>query len=240
MEHDFKDWFTEGPSFFKVDPEESALIIVDMQYAHAHQDYGLGARLKKKNPKVGEYYFNRIKNIVIPNVKKLLQFFRERRLNIIYLTFGPEHSSIKDLYPLGKVEDIKNYKKYGERTFYPKGHFVSNIIEEVKPERDNIIINKLSSGAFATSNIDAVLRNMDIKTLFFTGAATNMCVESTLRGAADRGYNCIIIDDACATFDQDTHDATIRIVSQIYGKSKKTREVTDDFPWKCYELQIKK
>lgn len=233
----FKDWFSESPSFFEVKPEKSALIIVDAQYAHAHPDYGLGARLKRKNPKVGEYYFNRIKTMVIPNIKKLLKFFREKDLEIIYLTFGSKHKSCKDVYPLGKVVDYKDKKIYGENTFYPKGNFINNILEEIKPDENDLVINKLSSGAFASSNIDAVLRNMNIETLFFTGCATELCVESTLREAVDRGYNGIIIEDACATFDQESHDASIRVISRVYGKSKKTEEIIKDFPWKCYELE---
>ena len=45
-----------------------------MQYEHASPDYGLGARIKKKNPEIGEYYFNRVEKVVLPSIKKHLIF----------------------------------------------------------------------------------------------------------------------------------------------------------------------
>ena len=233
----FKNWLSgnfSGEGIFKVNPYESALIIVDVQYAHAHPDYGLGAILKGENKKFNEYFFNRIKNMVIPNIKELLQFFRKNNLNIIYITFCSEHKNCKDM-----SKRIANMfeKLYGEeKPFYPKGNFINNIIEDIKPDENDIVINKLTGGAFASSNIDFVLRNMGMKTLFFTGVSTDMCVERTLREASDRDYNCIIIEDACATFDQESHDEAIRGISRGAGLSKKTQEVIKDFPWKCYEL----
>ncbi len=236
--NDFTDWFNEGPGFFRLDPQRSALLVVDMQYEHASPDYGLGARIKKKNPEIGEYYFNRVEKIVLPNIKKTLDFFRSKKLQVIYFTFGPEREDGSDLYPLGRMEDLKNIEAFGEKTFYPRGSFEFNILEEVEPVKGDLVINKVSSGGFATSNIDSVLRNMGMETLFFTGGATDLCVESTLRAAADRGYNCVIIEDACATWSQEAHDAAINVISRIYGISRKTVEIIREYPWECYKWKI--
>ena len=79
---------------------------------------------------------------------------------------------------------------------------------------------------------------MGIETLFFTGVGTNMCVESTLREAVDRNYNCIIVEDACATYDQESHNATIKIIGDVFGKARSTDRVIKEYPWKIYELKI--
>ena len=233
------NWFSDELSFFGVEPKKSALLIVDMQYMCAHPDYGAGVLLKSKNPDIAEYYFDRLEKFVIPNIKKLLIFFRSKKLDVFYLTFTPQHSSCRDLFSSGKINDLRQKMSENERLFYPKGHFNSNIIKEIELIEGELVINKLSAGAFATSNIDAVLRNMDIETLFFTGVGTNMCVESTLRGAVDRNYNCIIVDDACATYDQESHDASIKIVREVFGKSRNTNKVIEEYPWKIYELKLK-
>lgn len=162
---DFHDWFTEGPKFFEIDPASSALLVIDMQYGDAHPDYGLGKRIKLKNPGIGRYYFDRIEKIVIPNISRLLDFFREKKMQIIYTTFGPELPDGEDLYPLGRTEDILNERKWGIKTFGVKGSIERTIRKEISPSLDDLVINKTSSGAFNSSNIDAVLRNMKIWSL---------------------------------------------------------------------------
>lgn len=202
MKNDFSAWITEGPDFLEVNPQKTALIIVDMTYNNVHPDYGAGLRMKKKNPQSIKYFYDRVKDIVTPNIKKLIDFFRKKKIQIIYITFGPFLKNGKDLYDLGKVEDIKITKIYDIPNFYPPGSFERQVIPELEPDENDLVINKSSAGAFATSPIDAILRNFCIKTLIFTGVATNMCVESTFREAADRSYNCIIVDDGCATYDR--------------------------------------
>ena len=59
-----------------------------------------------------------------------------------------------------------------------------------------------------------------------TGVATNACVETTARDGADRGYKCILVEDACATFHgQAVHDMTMRNFAALFGKVMATREV---------------
>ncbi|MCL4378922.1 MAG: cysteine hydrolase [Actinobacteria bacterium] len=233
-EEDFSAFITEGPDFLEVNPKKTALVIVDMQYDNVHPDYGAGLRMKKKNPESVKYFYDRAKEIVTPNILRLIDFFRKKKIQIIYITFGPNLKKSSDLYDLGKVEDIKIKKIYDIPNFYPPGSIERQVIPELKPGENDLIINKTSAGAFATSAIDAILRNLWIKTLIFTGVATNMCVESTFREAADRSYNCVIVDDACATYDQQSHDASIKILSQIFGKSKATQEIIDEYPWNSW------
>ncbi len=66
---------------------------------------------------------------------------------------------------------------------------------------------------------------MNIENLVFTGAATNGCVETTARDAADRGYNCFLVDDGCATKNQELHDGTMRNFELLFGKVVTTQEV---------------
>ena len=69
---------------------------------------------------------------------------------------------------------------------------------------------------------------MGIQHLVITGVATNACVESTARGAADLGFWSVLVDDACATFDPAMHESTLKNFRTIFGKVKTTREVLDD------------
>ena len=68
-------------------------------------------------------------------------------------------------------------------------------------------MNKNPASPFNSTGIDHYLRNMALETLVIVGLATGACVMSTTRGAADRGYNCILVEDACATIDPVSHES---------------------------------
>ena len=81
------------------------------------------------------------------------------------------------------------------------------------------------ASAFNASDIDRVLRNLEVRTLIAAGVGTDVCVESTARDAVDRGFNCIIVQDACATLDECSHDAALLAFAKWFGKVATTREV---------------
>ncbi|MCL1896010.1 MAG: cysteine hydrolase [Clostridiales bacterium] len=229
----FQSWFTDGPYLTRVKPESSALLIVDMTYICCDREYGVGAILKAKGAEAaGEYFYDRIDSLLIPNQNKLAAFFREKGIPVIYLTFSSARKDARDLYPLGLIADMES-KRHETDLFSAKnaGIDIMGIVGGLDVLEGDMAINKLSSGAFYTSNLDATLRNMGIKTLFFAGVCTNMCVESTAREAVDRGYNAIIIEDACATYKKEWQEATCEIFEMIFGAVLTADEVMSEYPW---------
>ncbi|MBI4322333.1 MAG: cysteine hydrolase [Chloroflexi bacterium] len=187
---------------FTLDPFHTALVIIDMQYVCASRSMGIGPIMKEKvSEEQWEYRFGRIENVIVPNISRLLEFFRENGLRVIYVTLGSEMPDCSDIFPHNRqfVLAIKNIK----------GHREHEILDEIKPLPGECVVNKLTSGAFNSSNIDIILRAMDIKHLLFTGVVTNSCVEATARDAADRGYRCIIVDDCCGAAEEALHNATL-------------------------------
>lgn len=230
----FDKWFTHRPYFTEIVPEKTALVIVDMTYISAHEDYGVGEILKYKNAsETGRYFYDRVENTLIPNQKKLADFFRKNNMPVIYLTFSPIRKDGKDLYPLGQITQREN-EKIGIGFFDAENEKILGIREELEVKEEDMVINKLSNGAFYTSSFDAALRNMGITTLFFAGVCTNMCVESTAREAVDRGYNVILIDDATATYKEEWQRATCEIFEMIFGTCVNTEDVIADYPWTQY------
>jgi nicotinamidase-related amidase len=65
---------------------------------------------------------------------------------------------------------------------------------------------------------------MGIKSLVITGVSTNACVETTARDAADRGYACVIVDEATADYDEQAHDATLRAFHFNLGRVARTSQ----------------
>jgi nicotinamidase-related amidase len=84
--------------------------------------------------------------------------------------------------------------------------------EEVGPLVGEPVLVKNTASGFNSSNLGQVLRNWGVETLVFTGVATNFCVECTLRDASDLGFDCILIEDACAAVNASTHELGVESV----------------------------
>ena len=206
---------------FEIDPKTAALMIIDMQYVDAHPEYGLGTVLRKEYPEVASYYFNRLSESVIPNLISIIKFFRQNRLRIVYVTVG-------SILPDGSDETLlRRQRKESVRKAlsFSQGTFEHTILEEIKPQAGELVINKTSVGAFNSTAIDQILRNMGVESLIITGVVTNACVETTARDAADRGYKCVLVDDALAAHSQEFHDSTLRNFSVIFGQVRTSKEI---------------
>ena len=107
---------------------------------------------------------------------------------------------------------------------YP-GTWNHQVVDELTPEPGELVIDKNSSGPFNSSGIDRYLQAAGLQNLVFWGAATSRCVDNTARGAADRGYNVILVDDACVDPVQRNHCTTVRTFGDAFGAVKPTDEV---------------
>jgi len=196
--------------------ERSALIVVDMQYATGHRDGALGRRLRGEGSNVAGYRFDRIKNLVVPNIKRLLERFRGAGGAVLYLTIGAARADCADAPPHMKkmFQSLDNFEGSREH----------EIIDELKPQAGESVLNKTTIGAFASTGIDHLLRSMGKDQLYVGGVSTNMCVDTTAREAADRGYGVTLIEDACGTTHEDLHNATLTNFQRLFGRVISTAE----------------
>jgi nicotinamidase-related amidase len=217
------------PDFdFDLDPATTALLIVDMQRFCADLDYGVGEHIGGRATEAGRYYFDRLADTVIPNNQALLALFRAHNMPVVFLTIGPESLECAESTPLMAWKWGERRKLSPRGSTFIKGTDAHDIIDELRPLADEIVLNKTTGGAFNSTALHQILRNMGIQHVVITGVATNACVESTARGAADLGFWSILVDDACATFDPAMHESTLQNFRTIFGKVKTTREVLDD------------
>ncbi len=94
------------------------------------------------------------------------------------------------------------------------------ILPELAPAPGETIFDKPSYGAFATTEIDSVLRGWGIKNLVLAGVTTDCCVTSCLREALDRGYDCLVLADCVGAGDPRHHEAALSLIrkqSGVYG-----------------------
>lgn len=202
---------------FSIDPTKLALLVTDMQYYDAHPDYGVMKNYMATSPEAAQYYSSRIKTIV-PNCAKLLAFFRKNNLRIFYASFGASLLDGSDLHPLRQMR-LKEVPAFTTEDFEFK------ILEDLKPQRGELIIHKATRSAFTGTSLDQRMRMTGIDTIVLVGAATDICVASTARGAWDLGYKVVLIDDATATFNEEDQIYTMRNWAAFFGMVKETNEL---------------
>jgi len=98
-----------------------------------------------------------------------------------------------------------------------RGEYGHDFVDELRPLPDEIVIDKPGYSAFEHTALQQVLSTQGIDTLIVTGITTEVCVSSTLRSAADRGYRCITLRDACASGDLVLHEAALAMIAVEAG-----------------------
>ncbi|MEM7742686.1 MAG: isochorismatase family cysteine hydrolase [Pseudomonadota bacterium] len=104
------------------------------------------------------------------------------------------------------------------------------IVPQLAPKPGDIVVDKTANGAFTGTDFDTVLRAAGIRALAFTGVTIDVCVHTTLREANDRGYQSVLISDACGAVDPDLHRWALRSVTiegGVFGSVTKTTQFED-------------
>jgi len=189
-----------------------------MQYASACRTTGFGKWLDNHGRAAeGEYRFSRIEQLVVPNTRKLLAAFRANDLFRVFVRLGSQIAGCRDLIPHIRALENDFGNVQGAREF--------EFLDELTPQPGELVVTKLSASAFSSSNIDALLRNLGASALVFAGVSTSQCVDLTARDAADRGYRCVIVEDAVAEDAPEFHDATLEQFQRLFGAVMTTDEV---------------
>ena len=208
----------KGLPEFKLSPEDTAFVIIDMQYLDAHRDYGIGAEAQLAGTaEEYDYFFTRIEDLLIPNIQEIQKVCRERGIEVIFVKIASLVNDCRDI--------SEEHKRM--RIFAPANSKEAEILEEIKPWDNEVVITKGCSGAFNGSNLDQILANLGLKNLIFCGVATNYCVETTVRDAGDRDYNAILISDASATFSPEQDEWACKVMDNVYAKVKTTDEILE-------------
>ena len=208
-----------------IDPQKTALLVIDMQRYFVSPYYPLMQTFEKLEPGVTGPYCERVSATVIPNIKRLQNCFRTRHLPIIYTAIGTCTSDGRDLNQMWKDLDQLSLNVLGKRMFPRVGDPSWEIDDSIKPFANELVVNKTSSGTLNSTMLDQTLRNMGVESLVVSGVTTDVCVETTARDAADRGFQVIIVEDACTAFSETLHRSALQAFSLAFGRVRKTEDV---------------
>ncbi|MDL2408569.1 isochorismatase family cysteine hydrolase [Rhizobium calliandrae] len=192
------------PFAFPLKRDAVALIVIDMQRDFAEPG-GFGASLGNDVSRIAK---------IVPDVKRLLAGFRDAGLPVIH-TMECHKPDLSDLPP-AKRDRGNPLLRIGD--VGPMGRILiagepgTAILPELAPIDGEIIIEKPGKGAFYATDLGNILTSKGIKQLVFAGVTTEVCVQTTMREANDRGYYCLLAEEATESYFPEFKAAAIAMI----------------------------
>ncbi len=197
------------PYEFTFDPRTSALLIIDMQRDFV--DPG----------GFGEALGNDVSLLLkaVPPTRRVLLAARRNGMLVIHTREG-HRPDLSDLQPSKKLRGrfatgIGDKGPMGR--ILVRGEYGHDIVDELKPIAGEPVIDKSGKGAFYATDLDAVLTHRGIGQLIVCGVTTEVCVNTTVREANDRGYECLVLADCVASYFPEFQEMGLRMIKAQGG-----------------------
>jgi ureidoacrylate peracid hydrolase len=183
-------------------PGKTALLAIDMQKGFLDPDAAIKVTINQES---------------ISNVKSLMKKCREISIPIVYIQFiySPQIPNL-----VGKF-----WPQHEKDQCCVLGHASCDIIDELKPEKSDTIIQKHGYDAFYGSSLDYKLRASEITHLIITGVTTDVCVFATVCGGFHLEYKMTIAEDGVAATSLQRHQASLEILRRNFGRVIPIREI---------------
>lgn len=182
-----------------VEKDKTALLFIDVQ-KHSAPGGGAYAGLSAEEIEATcGFFFEEMRARAVPNMQRLQRAARAAGVEVMYTVIEALTRDGRDLSLDYKIS----------RIFCAKGSRDAEMLDEIAPERDEIVIPKTSSSVFISTNIHYVLGNLGVKYLIVAGVLTDQCINSTVRDACDLGYLVSLVTDACATLSKARQESAL-------------------------------
>ncbi|OLP50640.1 cysteine hydrolase family protein [Allorhizobium taibaishanense] len=180
------------PFAFPLNVEKAALIVIDMQRDFTEPG-GFGETLGNDVSLV---------SAIVPDVKRLLEAARATGLTVIH-TMECHRPDLSDL-PEAKRNRGNPSLRIGDQgpmgRILISGEYGTDILPALAPTPGELVIEKPGKGAFYATPLGDELKSRGITQLIFAGVTTEVCVQTTMREANDRGYDCLLVEEATASY----------------------------------------
>lgn len=193
----------EDPDDIVLDPKRTALLVIDIQntYLEPDDDPDEAARWQP--------FYDRMNNTVIPNNAKLLDWARAEGIEVIFARIACETLD-------GRDRSLSQKKPGFNYLLLPKNREDSQIVPELSPQNDEIVVTKTTDSALTGTNLRLMLHNIGISDVIVSGIFTDQCVSSSVRSLADESFGVVVVHDACAAATMELHERELEIINMIY------------------------
>ncbi len=192
------------PYDFEFEPAQVALIVIDMQRDFIEPG-GFGAALGNDVRRLAP---------AVPVVAELLRAFRKRVLTVVH-TKECHRPDLADCPPAKRCRG-RSGLRIGDRG--PMGRILvegepgNDFVPGLRPQAGEVVIAKPGKGAFYATSLHEDLKQRGITHLLFTGVTTEVCVQTSMREANDRGYECLLVEDGTESYFPEFKKATLEMV----------------------------
>lgn len=197
------------PAALTVDFARSALVIIDMQRDFLEPG-GFGAALGNDVSLLAK---------AVEPCRRILEGARAAGMLVIHTREG-HRPDLSDAPP-AKVLRGPADKRIGADgpmgRILVRGEAGHDIVPALAPKSGEPVLDKPGKGAFYQTDLDLMLRNRGIETLLVCGVTTEICVHTTVREANDRGYRCLVLADACASYFPQFHEVGLAMIAAQGG-----------------------
>jgi len=147
---------------------------------------------------------------IIPKLKALLEWAREKGIPVIYAC---------DAHRKGVDAELA---LWGDHAV--EGTWGAQVIDELKPREGDFVVKKRRYSAFFGTDLDLLLRELGVRKLILTGLVTNVCVQHTAADAFFRGYELVVVRDCCEALSAEDHERALDYMRSVYGAKISTSE----------------
>jgi nicotinamidase-related amidase len=197
------------PYSFGLDPARAALVIIDMQRDFLEPG-GFGESLGND--------VSLLRRTIEPT-KRLLAMARTAGMTVIHTREG-HRADLTDL-PLAKKVRGNPAVGIGDMgamgRILVRGEAGHDIIPELYPVAGEPVVDKPGKGAFYATDLDTILKNRGIAQLVVCGVTTEVCVNTSVREANDRGYDCLVVEDCCGSYFPEFQEMGLRMIKAQGG-----------------------
>jgi len=197
------------PSALTVELDHTALVIIDMQRDFLEPG-GFGETLGNNVA---------LLKAAVPPLQATLAAARKAKMLVIHTREG-HRPDLSDA-PRHKVERGEPSLRIGQPgpmgRILVRGEPGHDIIPELYPVPGEPVIDKPGKGAFYQTDLELMLKNREIDTLLVCGVTTEVCVNTTVREANDRGFRCVVLSDCCASYFPEFHAAGLAMIKAQGG-----------------------
>ncbi len=180
------------PFLFALDPAHAALVVIDMQRDFIEPG-GFGETLGNDVTPLAA---------IVPTVAKLIALFRTKKWPILHTreTHKPDLSDCPPAKRLRGKPSLRIGDEGPMGRILIRGENGAEIVDACAPRAGEFVVDKPGKGMFYATGVNDLLKANAITHLVFAGVTTEVCVQTSMREANDRGYECLLIEDATASY----------------------------------------
>ncbi|TIV63640.1 MAG: cysteine hydrolase family protein [Mesorhizobium sp.] len=191
-------------------PAQTAILIIDVQNTYLERpDRALLSPQEQQRYDLWTPFHERMHGVVIPNTARLLELARANGIECLFARIACHTKDGRDRSLSQKMPGWNNL-------LLPKNDTASQLVAELQPARDEIVVTKTTDSALTGTNLRLILHNLGIRNVICCGIFTDQCVSSTVRSLADESFAVIVIEDCCAAATDELHRKELEIINMIY------------------------